>query len=90
MSTKQRIYNYIHALVKHNNIPVMLTYQNIAVTLSVSELTVRRNLNILILEKHIYTNKLGNLCLYDIKPIDITKDFVCYIRNQVPKATTLS
>lgn len=81
--TQQRIYNYITALIKPNNIPVMLSVHNISEKLNLSEMTVRRNLDWLIANKHIYNAKLGNSFIYYTQVIDMANDFVCYVRNKV-------
>lgn len=81
--TQQRIYNYINALIKLNNTCVMLSVHNISEKLGLSEMTVRRNLEWLINNKHIYNAKLGNSFIYYTQPIDMANDFVCYVRNRV-------
>lgn len=83
--TQQRIYNYLSALINKNNIPVMISQHNIAVTLKLSDITVKRNLDMLIYNNIIYRAKLNNNTIYYTKPIDMSKDFVCYVRNQVCK-----
>lgn len=81
--TQTRIYNYIHAIWSINKIPVMITYHNIAEKLGVKEITIKRNLDDMILNKHIYRRMIGNCSIYDFKPIDTNNDFVCYVRNKI-------
>lgn len=82
-STQLRIYNYIKALIKNNNIPVMLSYHNIACKLNLSDITIIRNINWLVDNKYIYKAIYNKTNIYNTSPIDITHDFVCYIRNDI-------
>lgn len=82
-STQQRIYNYLTGIIKTNNIPVMITYHNIASKLNLSEITIKRNLDDMITNHILYSSKIGSNILYNTKPIDVTKDFVCYVRNMI-------
>lgn len=81
--TQQKIYDYITGIINLNNIPVMLSYQNIASRLNISEITVKRNLDVILSNHLLYSAKLGNNIIYNTKAIDTSKDLICYIRNKV-------
>ena len=85
--TQQRIYDYIKFLsygCKLLNppigIPVILTKKNIADKLNLNPMTVKRNLEYLIENKHIYIYKINTSYIYSLSEIDITKDMFIRLR----------
>lgn len=90
--TQQRVYDYIKHLCSScilydqsgrqvDNIPVSITRQSIADKLNISEKTVQRCLKHLLDNNYIYRYELGSsVYIYNIKPINTNKDFICRIK----------
>ena len=78
-NTQQKILDYILNIINTNNMPVIVPYYFIADEFNISNMTVKRNMDWLVNNKYIYREFIGNNSIYNNKPIDLNKDFKCYI-----------
>lgn len=80
-NTQKKILDYILNIIHENNMPVIVPYYFIADNFNISDMTVKRNIDWLVKNKYIYRELIGNSSIYNNKPIDLTIDFKCYIKN---------
>lgn len=80
-NTQKTILDYIVNLINTHHMPVMIPYNILSEVFDISEMTVKRNIDVLINNKLLYKEYIGNSFIYDTYPISLDNDIKCYIKN---------